>query len=322
MSDNLEEIVNKIFIKLNDEPPTAHEQSRMMADAFKAIVEKNPTMMVEDIDRRFVKITGDTKQLKDKTISGYLHRAGESVTFDALQGFFSDPLVKEKWGGRAVEITASMLIPANLDDESALYSHFNDIERQAFLQAKAEWTDIIEGESITDFWMRNAYPIESKAKLDHRIFIHDEGHKEIRSEGFNRVRAKNEYIKQLGKMGGKTVVGSVLFNVTFEQVASAVMEKLNKAVIQDLKKTVGKSMDSLVVSDVDFSGLEDKGRLFKIVSMQISMFVPAVVDDSNFEQWLKGQVITKADHDANRVVAEFTTEMIDRMVEAYQRKYI
>lgn len=313
----LEEQANRIFIKLTDEPPTAMEQARLMADAFKATVEKNPVMRVEKLDQRYVQITGD-RSIGDKTITGYLHRAGEAVTFDAINSFFEDPLVQEKWGGRAVEITASVLIPANVLDDRQVLGSMNDMEKQVFLQAKNEWSDVVEGKSITDFLMKNAYPIESKAKLNERIFLTREGATPVRASDPNRVRAKNPYIEKLGKMGGKTVVGSILFDVFFEHIASSARKELEETVLKEMKTEAQKSSNQLVVTDMDFSGLETKGRLFKIVSMRINMFVPAVVDDKNFEEWLAGQVITSADLRANRVVAEFTTEMMDRIVNEYR----
>lgn len=316
----LEEVANTIFIKLTDEPPTAEEQARMMASAFKALVEKNPIMEVEKIDKRYVQITGDSDQVKDQEISGYLGRAGEVVTYDAIETFLSEPTLREKWGTYAVEMTGSMLIPANMQEQDEVVSAYNNLAQQSFIQAKQEWEMNVHEKSITDFYMRNAYPIESKAKLEHRVFVSSTEGKKLRANDPERVRAKNPYIGELAKMGGKTVVGSVLFNVVFEEVAQQAMEEINRAVMNDLKRAARRKHNALVVSDLDFKGLENRGRLFKIVSMRISMFVPAVIDDKNFEQWLKGQVITNADQKANKIVSEFTTEMIDSLVKAYQSR--
>jgi len=313
MKTTLQDEIDEVFLRLSGSPPTAEQQAMLLTDALSAVMAKSPVMRIEKIDERFVKITGAGSKLP-KTISGHMGRAGEVVIYDSLIKFMNDPLMEQKWGGTAIYITAEVLIPIDIRSREALErSALSTVQKQAVLKARGSWVSTVHTESIADFMITNAYPIESKTRWETKLYVSETGEeKEVRTD--KKMFAKNPYISKLAQSGGKTVVGAITFDVIFEDIFREQTKKIKRQ-LKQMKSEFTKSAGKLVETRVH----GDETVFFKIVSLRINAFVPAVIDDKNFKQWIKGQVVDPSDNMANMVVSEFTTEVMDRIRQSYKQ---
>lgn len=314
MKRQLQREIEEVFTRLSGRPPTAEEQAIMMSDALSATMAGNPVMRVTKIDERFIQITGADNI--PKTLSGYIGRAGEVVIYDSVTNFIKSGRLVEKWGSTAIDITADVLIPIDIRSSEALErSSISTIQKQSVEVARNTWLSNVDKQSIADFVMTNAFPIESKARWETKVYVSESGTKEqVRPADEKKVFAKNTYLEKIAKQGGKTVVGAVLFDVIFEDVFREQTNKLTKALVKAQKESIAKTS----VVEIKSRGAET--AFFKLVSLRINAFVPTVVDDKNFKDWLKGQVIDPADKKVNMVVSEFTTEVMDNLLQSYKKR--
>ena len=309
----LQDEIEEVFIRLAGRPPTAEEQAELLSDALSAIMAKNPVMRIDKLDERFIKITG--AEGMDRTLSGHMGRAGEVIIYDSVNEFIGSPAMQQKWGGTAIAITADVLIPIDIRSREALErSSLSQIQKQSVEKARNSWVSNVDENSIADFLIGNAYPLEAKTRWENKIYVSEGGTKQHTRQD-KRMYAKNAYIKKIAKQGGKTVVGAMTFDVIFESL----FEKQKREIKRGLKD-IAKGLTKHHNQHVTFQMEGEKVEFFKMVSLRISAFVPAVVDDKNFEQWLVGTVIDPADRRTNMVVSEFTTEVMDRIKDSMKNR--
>ncbi len=305
--------IEEVFVRLAGRPPTAEEQAELLSDALRAIMTKNPVMRIDKLDERFVKITG--AEGIDKTLSGHMGRAGEVIIYDSVREFVSSPRMEEKWGGTAIGITADVLIPIDIRSREALErSALSQIQKQSVEKARNSWVSNVDENSIADFLMTNAYPLEAKTRWESKVYVSESGTKKVDRQD-KRMYAKNAYIKKIAKQGGKTVVGAMAFDVVFESLFEKQKKEIKKG-LEKVAKGLTKHHNQHVTFQVEGTNVE----FFKMVSLRINAFVPAVVDDKNFEQWILGQVIDPTDRRVNMVVSEFTTEIMDGIKDSMKNR--
>ena len=323
---DLNKYKNKLFIKLIDSPPTAQQQTKLLSDAIKAKMSKGTYVTVEQVEDRYVKITGDIQATQDEIgISQVVGRASEVLINDAVNDFLDTSQMRQRYGFNIIEGTARVLIPIDFNKQgkttSQLHKYFNSKERKLLRIAKQEWTKLEAGKSVGDFVMAGAYPVESKGKIKSYVFLNEGGANRYKPSTPSFGAFKNEYIKAIAHKGGKVIVGATAFDAVFTNVLGKVADELNRDWANMSSKSMTKKEGRFMMYDLQLSQANKdavrKGELFKLVGLKINMFVPLALDKNNFEEYLTSTVIEPSDHKAVAATQDFTQKMVERLITRY-----
>ena len=315
----LSEYAERIFVKIKNNPPSAKEQTTMMLNAFKSYMSKETYMTVEEVDSKYVRITGDLSGPASKiTVSNFVGRAGEVAVHDSIMSFLSQPKMKERYSTYIIEGTALVLIPADFNlvsqTRNALTQHLTPMGAKMIEKAQEEWKMLNAGSSVSDFLMKNAYPIESKAKINTYVFLSGGKSETYKPSGLG-VKAINPYIKKITSEGGKVILGASFFDVIMKDIGKKILEPIETSLVE-MAASLSKEQGRAIMADVQLPKGQGagKGRLFKLIGVRLSMFVPIAVDSRNVEQFLEKRIIHKSDRKAVLATTKFTLSMIAQLI--------
>lgn len=324
---NIKEKAEMLFVKLKNTPPPAEVQAEMMVNAMKTKMAKGTYMTIEQLDDRYVKITGDELGPKKEILAHHVvGRAGEVLIHDSITEFLESAKMRERYGVTVIEGTARILLPVDFNtlrrSTNVLHKYFKPLERKMLQLVENEWAVLDAGSSVGDFVMQNMYPIESKTKLQSYAFITEGGKESYNPSKAEFTEFKNEYIKQATGMGGKVMVGATAFDAVFAQVLGEKAKEMSRAWAEvDSRKRRQKEgrlfMYDLELSNTNLNAARE-GRLFKMVGVRVNMFVPLTLDKGNFKTYLKRTIIKPGDEHSLYALSNFSMKVVDALV----RKYI
>jgi len=313
--ENLQQFQNEIFVKLTDRPPSIEEQSEMLLESMKEYMSKGTFMTVTEVDSRYVTITGDLTGIKNKNYRNIVGRAGEVAIHDSVMAFLAKPSMKRRYGTFIMESSATILIPADwhLADRTrnALLKYLTPLGKKMMEYARKEWEAAGLGNSVSDFLMKDAYPIESKTQVSSFVLVGEKG-EQILKRSQRNVRAQNQYIQDLTRMGGKVVVGASFFDVLLEDIGKEVTKPIETH-IDSLATQLSKQADGVIIIEGQIKK-QGSGKLFQMIGLRLNMFVPFGVDEKNVKDFLTKRVVRQADRKAINATVEFTLDEIQKLI--------
>lgn len=329
-----ENFARRVYMKMINKPPTAEEQAEMLYDAMVNYMKGGVMMDVKTVNEKFVKITGaehDTKNLKDYAVVG---RFGEVAVYEGVNEYFKLEDIQKRYGQYIIEGTAQVMIPADAHKskqtrtatEQMLAPQIRKVQKLAF----KEWKNLLPNtESMPDFFMKNAFPMEVKAKLNSYIFTSKKGESRVHAPSDrSKLSAGNAHLGKIGQKGGKVIVGGIWIDTIWEDVTKDIKEftDLEDETVKRLKaeaNEIGKQAGGLTLKydwtlPKSEASKHGEGRLFKMVNLKINAFIPMAADKKDLQKALEQEYIKRSDMGALKASSEYTTDMLQRLMRDYE----
>jgi len=327
-----EEIANLTFNKLKDNPPSANKQAKMLYGAMKAYMKNNIHMDVEQINKKFVKLTGALKDENNITAPGVVGRFGEVVVGEGVNSYFQIDSIRKRYGAYVVSGMANVMIPADSNKaqqtKDGLKRELTGLARQAQKIAFRQWKKLFPShKSVPDFFMQNAHPLEVKTKINSYIFVsQNSGTETHQPASRTQLTAENKFLKGVQEKGGKILVGGVWADTVWKDVTEELepLRGFSKSVMKMLEKKairIGHERGGVTLK-YDWTlpkgqGRGGEGRLFELISVRLTAFIPMVADEKNLIKVIEHGYITRSDMGALEASSKFTANLLKEVLIAH-----
>lgn len=317
-----------VYVNLVDTPPEAKEQAEMLVEAFHNYLKKENRMDVQEIKQKYVSLTGAKADTQRVSIGAWIGFWGEVVFYDAVNSFFDEPAMQDRYGVEVIQGTRRVLVPADENKASQTGSFVDQMlskyERQAQEVGFSEWRQTFGDDvgTVADFFMKDMIPMEAKGKLNSYVMVSPrfgkEGYKRKRPSSPHKISASNPHLKSVIKSEkAKIVVGGLWGDAIYHDVTKDIQEVVDLQQSYEellkLETKVGKERDAVIKFYAD----GDDVLAFQLVSIRLETFIPMIVDKKHLSKILEKDLIYRSDMMAIKASAAFTTEMLLQLIDNY-----
>lgn len=312
---------------------TQQQQARLLLEAIRSQINKKPRWTIDEIRQAAARLSGkgitNIKPTAEHSLAGYV---GEIVIYYGVNEFFADPRVRRRYGYQDIETRIKLLIPADIRGKVRFEG---DLERR-IRSARETFYNVLRGtaagssQSITDFFLKRGRPIESKAKVAGRVFLSTKG-EVIGDRPKERIRGSlpNQYIQDLVSKGHEVVVGWTFIYLEYQELEITEYKKIQRQIrdalreIEDIgkrKRKIAQAAAQKLVTATTVAKVEGgREKVFAAIGVNISAFVPTVIDQREFQRWLGSKVNLAQEQVDEKTVAEIVESARQELIRLIQK---